>query len=133
MWRELTSMTYYSLAFYAEILIGFVIPFILLSMERIRTSRRGLYTSTILVVLGFAFNRMNTAITGLEQYPTQVYFPSLIEIYIMLGITAVGFTVFSLVVKHLPIFEAVVAAPPLRPKAVTLRPDPCSSPLKVRT
>ena len=29
-WRELTALTYYSLAFYAELLIGFVIPFAML-------------------------------------------------------------------------------------------------------
>lgn len=116
--RELTTLTYYSLAFYAELLIGFVIPFALLLVERIRTSRRGLYAASLMVVVGFAFNRMNTAITGLEQYPTQTYFPSLIEVFIMLGITAVGFSAFSFIVKHFPIFEGAAAAPGLHHTAV---------------
>jgi len=122
--HELTTLTYYSIAFYAELLIGFVIPFALLLIERIRTSRRGLYTATLLVVVGFAFNRMNTAITGLEQYPTQTYFPSLIEVFIMLGITAVGFSAFSFIVKHLPIFEAVAASPRIPTEAVAGQPEP---------
>jgi Ni/Fe-hydrogenase subunit HybB-like protein len=124
MLRELTTLSYYSLAFYAEILIGFVIPFVLLLFERIRTSRLGLYAATVLVVAGFAFNRMNTAITGLEQYPAQTYFPSLIEIFIMLGITAVGFSAFSFIVKHLPVFEPVAASPRLRTKAPVGLPEP---------
>lgn len=122
--RELTVLTYYSLAFYAELLIGFVIPFALLLIERVRTSRMGLYAATLLVVVGFAFNRMNTAITGLEHYPTQTYFPSLIEVFITLGITAVGFSAFSFLVKYLPIFEPVATGPSPRKEVVTGRPEP---------
>ncbi len=121
---ELTTVTYFSLAFYAEMLIGFVIPFGLLVVERVRNSRRGLYAATLLVVVGFALNRMNTAITGLESYPAQTYFPSLIEIFIMLGITALGFSAFSFIVKHLPIFEPVAVTPRVRQEAVTARPEP---------
>jgi Ni/Fe-hydrogenase subunit HybB-like protein len=123
-WHEMTTVTYFSLAFHAEMLIGFVIPFGLLVVERVRNSRRGLYAASLLVVVGFALNRMNTAITGLESYPAQTYFPSLIEIFIMLGITALGFSAFSFIVKHLPIFEPVVATPRVRPEAVTARPEP---------
>ena len=123
--HELTTLTYYSVAFYTELLVGFVVPFALLLSERIRTSRLGLYSATLMVLAGFAFNRMNTAITGLEVYPTQTYFPSLIEIFIMLGITALGFTVFSYVVKYLPIFEAVEeAGPQVQQEAATGRPEP---------
>lgn len=131
MLRELTTFTYYSLAFYAEILIGFAIPFVLLLFDRIRTSRQGLYAATILVVSGFAFNRMNTAITGLEQYPTHTYFPSLIEVFIMLGITALGFSAFSFIAKHLPVFEAAPTGPALRKEAPAPRPEPGFRPCKV--
>lgn len=96
---------YHSLAFYAEILIGFVIPFVMLLSDRIRHSRRGLYTATLMVLAGFAANRMNTAITGLESWPARTYFPSLLEILITLGIAAVGFSAFNLLAKFLPIFE----------------------------
>jgi Ni/Fe-hydrogenase subunit HybB-like protein len=97
---------YHSLAFYAEILIGFVIPFVMLLSDRIRHSRRGLYTATLMVLAGFAANRMNTAITGLESWPARTYFPSLLEILITLGIAAVGFTAFNLLANYLPIFDS---------------------------
>ena len=109
--QEMTKLTYYSLAFWSELLIGFVIPLGLLFSEQVRNSRKGLYAACLLVLVGFAFNRMNTAITGLEQYPSQVYFPSLIEIFIMLGITAIGFCAFSYIAEYLPIFEAVAPEP----------------------
>lgn len=122
---ELTTLSYYSIAFYLELLVGFVIPFALLLSERVRTTRLGLYATSLMVLAGFAFNRMNTAITGLEVYPSQTYFPSLIEIFIMLGISALGFTAFSFVVKHLPIFEPVeTAGPRVRHEAATGRSEP---------
>jgi Ni/Fe-hydrogenase subunit HybB-like protein len=103
--HELTRWTYYSAAFYAELVLGCVIPLGLLLSSRVRTSNRGLYSATVLVLAGFAANRMNTAVTGLEVWPTLTYFPSLMEVLITLGITATGFSAFYLVVKYLPIFQ----------------------------
>ena len=113
--RYLLTLTYHSIAFYAEILIGFAIPFVLLLVERIRTSRRGLYVTSLMVLAGFAANRMNTAITGLESWPTRTYFPSLLEILITLGIAAVGFSAFTLMAHYLPIFEPEPAPDPGMP------------------
>jgi Ni/Fe-hydrogenase subunit HybB-like protein len=98
-------LSYHSLAFGAELLIGFVVPLILLLFDRVRSSRRGLYTTSLMVLAGFAANRMNTAITGLENWPHQTYFPSTLEILITLGIAAVGFAAFSVLANFLPIFE----------------------------
>jgi len=103
--RYLGQLTYHSIAFYFEIVVGFVVPLVLLLSPRLRNSRRGLFTACVMVLAGFAANRMNTAITGLESYPVRTYFPSLIEILIMLGIAAIGFSAFSLISGYLPIFE----------------------------
>ena len=58
--------------------------------------------ATLLVLVGFATNRMNTAITGMEDWPTRTYFPALPETLIMLGIAAVGFSAFSLIAGSCP-------------------------------
>jgi Ni/Fe-hydrogenase subunit HybB-like protein len=80
--------------------------------------------------MGFAFNRMNTAITGLEKYPTQLYFPSMIEIFIMLGITAVGFSAFSYIAEYLPVFkDAEEARIPHQPKACSGSREPVYVPI----
>jgi len=105
--HEMQHLTYHSMAFYFEIVVGFVVPLFLLFFEKVRNSRQGLFLSTLLVLTGFAANRMNTAITGLESYPTRVYFPSFLEVLIMLGIAAIGFTAFTLIAGYLPIFEPV--------------------------
>jgi len=91
--------------------IGFMLPLALLMSDRVRHSRRGLFTACLMVLTGFAANRMNTAITGLESWPVRTYFPSLIEILIMLGIAAIGFSAFSLIAGYLPIFEAEPVEP----------------------
>ena len=119
---EMTRINYYSLAFYTEILIGFVIPLALLLVERVRTSRRGLYVACLMVLAGFGANRMNTAITGLEQWPSKTYFPSLIEVLIMLGITAIGFSAFALISRYLPIFQPEPARPGAPERAAQLVP-----------
>jgi len=110
--HEMLTPSYYSAAFYAEILLGYLIPFSLLMFERIRTTARGLYATTLLVLAGFAANRMDTAVTGLESWPSHTYFPSIMEILIMLGIVAIGASAFSLVVRYLPIFPAEPARAP---------------------
>lgn len=122
--RDMTSLTYYSVAFWAELLIGFVIPFAMLLFEKMRVSRSGLYAASLMVVLGFAFNRMNTAITGLERYPSQTYFPSIIEIFIMLGITACGFCAFSFIAERLPIFRDEPSADRHHHEALSGVPEP---------
>ncbi len=90
--------------FAAEILIGFLAPLILLLIRPIRESRRGLFLCSILVILGFATNRMNTAITGMEHWPNQTYFPSILEILIVMGIATLGFVAFYLISNYFPIF-----------------------------
>jgi Ni/Fe-hydrogenase subunit HybB-like protein len=105
--EAMKSISYHSLAFYTEIILGFALPFILLLIPKVRNSRCGLHCSVGLVLLGFAANRINTVITSLEVYGTKewMYFPSFIEILICLGIAALGATAFVIVSRLLPIFE----------------------------
>jgi Ni/Fe-hydrogenase subunit HybB-like protein len=127
--RELRHLGYHSFAFSAEVFAGFVVPLFLLLLPRVRGSRRGLYCATLLVLCGFAANRMNTAITGMESWPGRTYFPSLIEILIMLGIAAVGFSAFTVITRCLPIFvDEPEAAAPADPWARQLEPTLVTSP-----
>ena len=103
----LLAWNYHTTAFYFEIVVGFVCPLVLLLITPVRSSRRGLYCVCIMVLCGFAANRMNTAITGMEVWPTRTYFPSVMEVLIMLGIAAIGFSAFSLIAGYLPIFAEV--------------------------
>lgn len=79
-------------------------PLVLLSIRKIRMSPQGLYLSAVMVVLGFIANRLNVSITGIEWSAGMHYMPKWTELAITGAIIAVGFAIFGLVAKYLPIF-----------------------------
>jgi Ni/Fe-hydrogenase subunit HybB-like protein len=102
---------YETYLFWLEILLAIVVPLILLAQPRVRSSPNGLYVSAVLVVLGFITNRMNVSITGFEGSTGVRYFPKWTELAVTGMIIAVGFALFGMAVKYLPIFprEALAA------------------------
>ncbi len=104
-----------SLLFWAEILIGAVIPLVLFSLKKVRARPRGLFLTSILLLLGMILNRFNVSwfavrhpdpITYLPAFMSSVhYIPSLPEIAISAGIFSFGILAFGLAVKYLPVFE----------------------------
>ncbi len=90
--------------FWLEISLGVILPLILLLQRRVRNSAGGLYLSAVLVVLGFITNRMNVSITGFERSAGTHYFPKWTELSVTGMIIALGFALFGLAVKYLPIF-----------------------------
>jgi Ni/Fe-hydrogenase subunit HybB-like protein len=104
--------------FWLEITLAIILPLILLSQRRIRTSANGLYISAVVVVLGFITNRMNVSITGFEGSTGVRYFPKWSELAVTGMIIAIGFAAFGMAVKYLPIFpkEEVEAAHALAPE-----------------
>ncbi len=107
--------TYEARMFLAEMMLGVIGPMLLLSVRRIRTDHFGLFVSALLVVLGFIMNRLNVSITGMEASSGVSYFPSWTELSVTFMIVALGFALFGLAVKYLPVFpemEREVAVPP---------------------
>ena len=130
--------TYEGRLFLAEIFIGLVAPAALLAFPAIRASRRGLFASALLVVLGVVMNRLNVSITGMERSSGVSYAPSLTEISITLMIVGIGFAVFTLAAKYLPVFKHAAhgAEPEPEPEAepewvepIWARPEPARRPL----
>ena len=92
--------------FWLEISLSAVLPLILLMQKKVRSSAGGLYVIAVLVVLGFITNRLNVSITGLEASAGMHYVPKWPELAITGAIIAVGFALFGLAAKYLPIFPA---------------------------
>jgi Ni/Fe-hydrogenase subunit HybB-like protein len=90
--------------YWAEMIVGVVVPIVLLLVPRIRASKRGLYYSALLTVVGFVLNRMNVSITSLERFYGVSYFPSWMEIAVTMMIVTVGFGVFAWAAKNLAVF-----------------------------
>jgi Ni/Fe-hydrogenase subunit HybB-like protein len=90
--------------YWAEVIVGIIVPFVLLSNKKIRQNRNGLFIGGTMVVIGFVMNRMNIAITGMEGWSGMFYFPSFTEFSITVMIVTVGFTAFYLIAKYFPVF-----------------------------
>jgi Ni/Fe-hydrogenase subunit HybB-like protein len=97
--------SYQSIMFIGEIVLGVLLPFFLLIFEKVRTSRAGLFYSSVLVLLGFIAHRMNTAITSMERWPSRTYIPSWQELAITLALAAFGFFAFSFVARYFEVFS----------------------------
>jgi Ni/Fe-hydrogenase subunit HybB-like protein len=96
--------TYEGRMFLAEFGLGVVLPIALLVWRRIRTSPTGLVAGGTLAVLGFIMNRLNVSVTGLERASGTHYTPSWMEVTVSVGLVAIGFAVFALAVRYLPVF-----------------------------
>jgi Ni/Fe-hydrogenase subunit HybB-like protein len=105
--RLLFHPGYETYLFWLELLLALILPLILLTQKRIRTTAGGLYVIAVLVVLGFITNRLNVSITGLESSAGMHYIPKWTELAITAAIIAGGFALFGLAAKYLPIFSVV--------------------------
>ena len=96
-----------TLFFWMEVLLGGFLPLSLLVFRQVRASSGGLFLSAVLVVLGFVTNRLNVSFTGLQASAATPYFPKWPEISITLLLVAMGFALFALAARYLPIYEPV--------------------------
>jgi Ni/Fe-hydrogenase subunit HybB-like protein len=103
------ALDYESLLFLLEMSVGVILPVLLLSRRALRQRREGLVTGALLAVLGVVLNRVNVAVTGLERAAGFHYTPSAIEVVVFAGLVALGFSLFTLAVRYLPVFPDAAA------------------------
>ena len=103
-WRLALQPSYETSMFLLEMVLEVVLPILLLALPAVRGRQEGLTAAAFVVVLGFVTNRLNVSITGMERAAGVAYFPSWIELAISLAFVALGFAVFGLAVRHLPVF-----------------------------
>jgi Ni/Fe-hydrogenase subunit HybB-like protein len=104
-----------SVLFWAEIIIGAVIPIVLFSQRAVRESSKGLLIGSIFVVVGLMLNRFNVSWFGIQRLDPMTYvpsfmgkvnyFPTLPEVAVSIGVVAAGVLAFSLAVRYLPLFS----------------------------
>lgn len=96
--------SYESWLFLAEILLGVLLPSVLLFIPKVRHNPTGMFTAVSFAVFGFFFGRLNVTITSMEGVAKAIYTPAWTEWMITVFLVAMGFTVFALAAKYLPIF-----------------------------
>jgi Ni/Fe-hydrogenase subunit HybB-like protein len=90
--------------FLLEILLGLVVPVALLANGKVRANPRGQVMSSVFVILGFVLHRLNVSVTGMEATLRAGYFPAWTEVAVTMMIVAIGFWVFGLAGRYLPVF-----------------------------
>jgi c(7)-type cytochrome triheme protein len=115
-----------SVLFWGEMGLGILLPLVLFALPRIRHSQTGLLFAAILTIMGFIVNRLNVAITGMAASSGVSYVPSWMELAITVSVVGVGFALFGLAVKHLPVFPReelpALTAPPSATRPWRARP-----------
>jgi Ni/Fe-hydrogenase subunit HybB-like protein len=91
--------------FVAEIVIGVVIPMIMFMKQAYREDQRMQLRGASLVIAGLVLNRFNVSMFGMEQADQAIYYPSVIESLVTIGIIAAHVLFFVLLAKYFPIFE----------------------------
>jgi Ni/Fe-hydrogenase subunit HybB-like protein len=104
--REIFRPSYEAYFLWLELILTYIIPITLLSFKKVRLTPKLLYFASVSAVLGFITNRLNIAVIGFETYVGHHFVPKWTEFSITLMMIAMGFFLFGLAVKYLPIFSA---------------------------
>lgn len=95
--------------FFAEIVLGGLVPLALLSSRKLRENPRMLLIGTLLGCGGIVFNRMNVVLFAMTlrgvmpQTAAQSYMPSIFEWGISIGLIAATIFLFTLGTRFLPV------------------------------
>ncbi len=93
-----------SLFLWVELTLMVFLPLLLLSFAAIRRSPAGLLVTGLLVASGVVLYRYNAVVTAKIVPEGIAYFPNWVEFAITAGIVAWGLWLYTLAVRHLPIF-----------------------------
>ncbi len=101
------STRFESIMFDIETMVQVVVPLLLLLIPAVRTSARGLFVTSLFIVIGFIMNRLDITITGVEASSGTSYFPAFGEIAISVFLVTMGFLAFAFAAKYLNVFVHV--------------------------
>ncbi len=119
--KQVFVSSYEQRFFLLEMFLSVLIPLGMLLVPKIRESAQGLYLAAVLTLLGFVTNRLNVAITGVESAVGSRYTPKWTEVVITAMFVALGFAIFGLAAKYLPIFPEEKAHVPALREAESFR------------
>ena len=91
--------------FILEMLISTVIPIILFSIKKIRTSTTGQWIGSSMVVFGMIFNRINVGGLTMLRATGDTYVPSWMEITISLGVVSAACLAFLFAIERFHIWK----------------------------
>jgi Ni/Fe-hydrogenase subunit HybB-like protein len=104
-WRLLFEPTLQAVSFWAEVILGVILPSILFAIRPLRYKPAVLFTGALMVVLfGVVLNRINVSVIGLLPYTGGIYSPSWMEFAVPIALITFGVLAFGFAAKYLPVF-----------------------------
>jgi Ni/Fe-hydrogenase subunit HybB-like protein len=97
-----------SVLYLSELIIGTVGPIILFSMKKILANRVGTFIGAMLVAVGILLNRFDVTWFAIKPLNGIVYFPSILEIALLVGVIAGILLLYTLIAHFFPIFAETV-------------------------
>ena len=91
--------------FSLELSVTTAVPILLIAIKKIRNSPYGLFSASLFASFGLVLNRMNVGIFGYFRDAGTIYFPSLAEWALSIGIISAAVLVFLLIVENFSIFD----------------------------
>lgn len=91
--------------FLTEVIVGVGVPMFLFMKRAHRQDDRMQLRGASLVIFGLVLNRFNVSMFGMEQADQSIYYPSVTESLVTIGIIAAHVLFFVLIAKYFPIFE----------------------------
>jgi len=98
----------YSYLFWAEIIIGAVIPIILFSLKAVRYNRVASMIGAFFVIAGVILNRFDVTWFAMKPVAGQTYSPHWMEIAIIVGVLSGLIMIYSLIARYFPLYEETV-------------------------
>jgi Ni/Fe-hydrogenase subunit HybB-like protein len=113
----------FSLLYLTELVLGVVIPIILFSIKRIRSNRMGALIGALFVAAGILLNRFDVTWFVVKPINGVTYFPSLLEMALIIGVASGVLLVYTLVSHYFPIFaETMPVKSSPAPESASLHP-----------
>lgn len=103
---ELLVISPQAVAFWIEVLVGFIIPLAILLTPVFAESARWLLVASIMVIVGMVLNRMNVAVVGITAPYSPTYYPFWMEVGITVGIVAGGVLAYLAICSNFPVFSS---------------------------
>lgn len=98
----------YSLLFWAEVIIGVLLPILLFAFRRVRYSRLASMLGAFLIMGGVILNRFDVSWFAMTPVSGETYSPHWMEVAILVGVAAGLVMIYSLVARYLPVYEETV-------------------------
>ncbi|MBZ0300483.1 MAG: hypothetical protein K8J31_12110, partial [Anaerolineae bacterium] len=101
----LFSSGVYSVLFWTELIVGFMLPIVLFASKQVRTSRAASMLGAFLIMGGVILNRFDVTWFAMKPVAGESYSPHWMEVAILVGVVAGLVMVYSLVARYFPVYE----------------------------